>query len=61
MRKSVSADINYGIRFQNDDERDKFLKKLSEEVSNRLNSVKMKGRSVTLKLMVNLMYEYNKI
>uniref|UniRef100_T1HD53 DNA repair protein REV1 n=1 Tax=Rhodnius prolixus TaxID=13249 RepID=T1HD53_RHOPR len=52
VRKSVSADINYGIRFQNDDERDKFLKKLSEEVSNRLNSVKMKGRSVTLKLMV---------
>ncbi|KAK9507032.1 hypothetical protein O3M35_008863 [Rhynocoris fuscipes] len=52
VRKSVSADINYGIRFQNETERDNFLKQLAEEVSSRLTSVKMKGRSVTLKLMV---------
>ncbi|XP_014282897.1 DNA repair protein Rev1 [Halyomorpha halys] len=52
VRKSVSADVNYGIRFQNDSERDVFLKQLSEEVSQRVQTIKMKGKCVTLKLMV---------
>ncbi|KAL1122064.1 hypothetical protein AAG570_003470 [Ranatra chinensis] len=52
VRKSVSAEVNYGIRFQNDTDRDKFLKQLSEEVSSRLAEVKMKGKCITLKIMV---------
>ncbi|XP_014250189.1 DNA repair protein REV1 isoform X2 [Cimex lectularius] len=52
VRKSVSADVNYGIRFTDDQERDIFLRNLSQEVSNRLEAVMMKGRSITLKLMV---------
>ena len=49
-RKSVSAEVNYGIRFTNATEMEKFLGQLSEEVSSRL--VKLgnaKGRSITLK------------
>uniref|UniRef100_A0A0A9X5V3 DNA repair protein REV1 n=1 Tax=Lygus hesperus TaxID=30085 RepID=A0A0A9X5V3_LYGHE len=52
VRKSVSADVNYGIRLQNDTERDKFLLNLSGEVAKRLDSIQMKGRCLTLKLMV---------
>ncbi|KAM9321622.1 DNA repair protein REV1 [Gastrophryne carolinensis] len=51
-RKSVSAEINYGIRFTQSSEADTFLKNLSEEIQRRLESVKMKGRKLTLKIMV---------
>lgn len=52
QRKSVSAEVNYGIRFQHKEEAEAFFKKLSVEVENRLNNVKMKGKAITLKLMV---------
>lgn len=52
VRKSVSADVNYGIRFANNDEAIEFLKKLSDEVFNRLKKANAKGRCITLKLMV---------
>ncbi|CAH0388778.1 unnamed protein product [Bemisia tabaci] len=52
QRKSVSAEINYGIRFKDQAEADNFLQKLSKEVENRLREVKMKGRCITLKFMV---------
>lgn len=51
-RKSVSAEVNYGIRFKSNMEADKFIRDLSEEVHNRLHDIGMKGRTVTLKLMV---------
>ncbi|XP_052102079.1 DNA repair protein REV1-like isoform X1 [Mytilus californianus] len=51
-RKSVSAEINYGIRFKNDYDADKFLMELSEEVHTRLKKINMKGKTVTLKLMI---------
>ncbi|ESP04544.1 hypothetical protein LOTGIDRAFT_170636 [Lottia gigantea] len=51
-RKSVSAEINYGIRFQKEHECVKFFNDLSEEVHNRLQKVKRKGKVVTLKLKV---------
>ncbi|VDI54669.1 DNA repair protein REV1 [Mytilus galloprovincialis] len=51
-RKSVSAEINYGIRFKNDYDADKFLTELSEEVCTRLKKINMKGKTVTLKLMI---------
>ncbi|KAK7603882.1 hypothetical protein V9T40_004155 [Parthenolecanium corni] len=52
QRKSVSAEVNYGIRFQRKEEVEAFFKKLSAEVENRLNNVKMKGKAITLKLMI---------
>jgi DNA repair protein REV1 len=51
-RKSVSAEINYGIRFKSLEECHNFLESLGNEVWSRLNEVKMRARCVTLKLMV---------
>ncbi|XP_077152658.1 DNA repair protein REV1 [Ranitomeya variabilis] len=51
-RKSVSAEINYGIRFTKTREAEAFLMNLSEEIQRRLESVKMKGKKLTLKIMV---------
>ncbi|KAG1819758.1 uncharacterized protein BJ212DRAFT_1446112 [Suillus subaureus] len=50
-RKSVSCDINYGIRFENDDQAKAFIHRMAEEVSRRLNAINMCGRSLTLKIM----------
>lgn len=52
VRKSVSAEVNYGIRFRNNDDAVNFLGKLSTEVCGRLTAARAKGRCVTLKLMV---------
>nr|XP_022907098.1 DNA repair protein REV1 [Onthophagus taurus] len=51
-RKSVSADVNYGIRFKNHEESLKFLESLSKEVFFRLSEIKMKSKCVTLKLLI---------
>lgn len=50
-RKSVSADVNYGIRFKNHSEALVFLESLSNEVYNRLSEIKMKAKTITLKLL----------
>ncbi|KAL2718327.1 DNA repair protein Rev1 isoform X1 [Vespula squamosa] len=52
VRKSVSAEVNYGIRFENNGEAVDFLKKLCIEVHSRLKKANAKGRCITLKLMV---------
>lgn len=39
MRKSVSADVNYGIRFTNEQEMYKFTHELSMEVSRRMDEI----------------------
>ncbi|XP_039309351.1 DNA repair protein REV1 isoform X2 [Solenopsis invicta] len=52
IRKSVSAEVNYGIRFQNNGDAVDFLSELSVEVCNRLTLARAKGRCITLKLMV---------
>ncbi|EGI65810.1 PREDICTED: DNA repair protein REV1 [Acromyrmex echinatior] len=52
VRKSVSAEVNYGIRFQNNGDAIDFLSELSVEVCNRLTAARAKGRCITLKLMV---------
>ncbi|XP_011701619.1 PREDICTED: DNA repair protein REV1 [Wasmannia auropunctata] len=52
VRKSVSAEVNYGIRFQNNGDAVDFLSELSVEVCNRLTAARAKGRCITLKLMV---------
>ncbi|CAI9173986.1 unnamed protein product [Rangifer tarandus platyrhynchus] len=51
-RKSVSAEINYGIRFSQPKEAEAFLMSLSEEIQRRLEAVGMKGKRLTLKIMV---------
>ncbi|XP_066233661.1 DNA repair protein REV1 isoform X3 [Saccopteryx leptura] len=51
-RKSVSAEINYGIRFAQPKEAEAFLLSLSEEIQRRLEAAGMKGKRLTLKIMV---------
>jgi len=52
VRKTVSAEVNYGIRFTGWEEAENFLEQLSGEVSSRLGKIRMIGRCITLKLMV---------
>lgn len=52
IRKSVSAEVNYGIRFESNEEAVDFLKKLSVEVADRLRKANARGRSITLKLLI---------
>ncbi|EDW73374.1 uncharacterized protein Dwil_GK17515 [Drosophila willistoni] len=52
QRKSLSAEVNYGIRFTKTSECEKFLRQLSIEVHTRLKEVKRTTKSITLKLMV---------
>ncbi|XP_061698609.1 DNA repair protein REV1 isoform X2 [Syngnathoides biaculeatus] len=51
-RKSVSAEMNYNIRFTKVDEAESFLSNLSMEVQRRLQEAGLQGRRVTLKVMV---------
>ncbi|XP_044289663.1 DNA repair protein REV1 isoform X1 [Varanus komodoensis] len=51
-RKSVSAEINYGIRFTQPQEAEAFILSLSEEIQCRLEAAGMKGKRLTLKIMV---------
>ncbi|XP_071775816.1 DNA repair protein REV1 [Centroberyx gerrardi] len=51
-RKSVSAEMNYNIRFTGVDEAECFLTNLSMEVQKRLQEAGLRGRRVTLKVMV---------
>lgn len=52
VRKSVSAEVNYGIRFENLEQCTKFLEQLSAEVHSRMLQFKVLGKCITLKLMV---------
>ena len=51
-RKSLSADVNFGIRFSEGSEAETFLKSLAEEVERRACEAGVLAGSVTLKLMV---------
>ncbi|CAH1981537.1 unnamed protein product [Acanthoscelides obtectus] len=51
-RKSISADVNYGIRFKKLEECYTFLQSLSDEVFNRMSAVNMTAKGLTLKLLV---------
>ncbi|KAI9020243.1 hypothetical protein CLU79DRAFT_224685 [Phycomyces nitens] len=50
-RQSVSAEVNWGIRFENEEKAKIFIDRLAKEVCNRLDSQQKKGRSITLKIM----------
>ncbi|KAJ5434944.1 DNA repair protein Rev1 [Penicillium cf. griseofulvum] len=51
MRKSVSAEVNWGIRFVNQDQADHFVRSLCEELNRRLMENLVKGKQLTLKVM----------
>ncbi|KAI7808932.1 putative DNA repair protein REV1, partial [Triplophysa rosa] len=51
-RKSVSAEMNYNIRFTQVEEAESFLTNLSMEVQKRLEGAGLRGRRVTLKVMM---------
>uniref|UniRef100_A0A182JNL6 DNA repair protein REV1 n=1 Tax=Anopheles christyi TaxID=43041 RepID=A0A182JNL6_9DIPT len=51
-RKSVSVDVNYGIRFSTDQEVDRFMRQLTEEIHRRLVELRQRGKLVTVKLLV---------
>ncbi|TSL16125.1 DNA repair protein REV1 [Bagarius yarrelli] len=51
-RKSVSAEMNYNIRFTNVEEAETFLTNLSLEVQKRLQGAGLRGRRITLKVMM---------
>lgn len=51
-RKSVSAEVNYGIRFADRREAQDFLQSLSVEVCDRLEESGMQARRLTLKLLI---------
>lgn len=42
----------YGIRFENNEQAETFMYQLAEEMSRRLNDIDMRGRSLTLKVLV---------
>lgn len=52
LPKSISIDINYGIRFQTFDELTLFVKQLSMEMHKRLQQAKQKGKQLTVKIRV---------
>lgn len=51
IRKSVSAEINWGIRFTNQQQAEEFVHSLCEELSKRLLEQLVKGRQLTMKIM----------
>ena len=49
-RKSVGAEVNWGVRFTSDKDSEEFLVALATEVADRMNQSSVKGRTVTLKV-----------
>lgn len=51
IRKSVSAEVNWGIRFVNQGQAEDFVRSLCEELTKRLVENLVKGKQLTLKVM----------
>ncbi|KAK2823872.1 hypothetical protein FQN49_007536, partial [Arthroderma sp. PD_2] len=51
IRKSVSAEINWGIRFINQTQAEEFVQSLCEELHRRLLENGVKGRQLTMRIM----------
>ncbi|KAI9738816.1 MAG: deoxycytidyl transferase [Cirrosporium novae-zelandiae] len=51
VRKSVSAEVNWGIRFVTQEQADEFVQSLCDELHRRLAEQKVKGRQLTMKIM----------
>ena len=50
-RKSIGAEVNYGVRFDTQSQADEFLSKLAVELSSRMAGEGVVGRALTLKIM----------
>ncbi|KAL8419618.1 hypothetical protein RB594_002706 [Gaeumannomyces avenae] len=51
LRKSVSAEVNWGIRFVNQQEAEDFVMNMCKELERRLVNEGVKGKSFTMKIM----------
>nr|OQO19516.1 hypothetical protein B0A51_14015 [Rachicladosporium sp. CCFEE 5018] len=51
IRKSVSAEVNWGVRFENREQVDEFMQGLSGELMKRLIKERVKGKQLTMKVM----------
>ncbi|CAF9917007.1 deoxycytidyl transferase [Imshaugia aleurites] len=51
IRKSVSAEVNWGIRFVTQEQADEFVNSICEELHKRLLNEGLKGRQLTMKIM----------
>ena len=51
IRKSVSAEVNWGIRFVTQEQAEEFVQSLCEELHKRLVNEQVKGRQLTMKIM----------
>ncbi|TKA30348.1 hypothetical protein B0A50_02575 [Salinomyces thailandicus] len=51
IRKSVSAEVNWGVRFENQEQVDEFMQGLCGELHKRLVKERVKGRQLTMKVM----------
>lgn len=51
IRKSVSAEVNWGIRFVTHEQADEFVQSLCDELHKRLVNEKVKGGQLTMKIM----------
>ena len=51
-RKSIGAEVNWGVRFSSSTDAEKFLLNLAKEVSNRMKKLPVFGKKLQLKLMV---------
>ncbi|KAH7064480.1 hypothetical protein BKA63DRAFT_525460 [Paraphoma chrysanthemicola] len=51
VRKSVSAEVNWGVRFENQEQADEFVANLCGELQKRLLKEKVKGKQFTMKIM----------
>jgi DNA repair protein REV1 len=51
VRKSVSAEVNWGVRFENQKQADEFITSLCSELQKRLLKEKVKGKQFTMKIM----------
>uniref|UniRef100_A0A0R3RNM8 DNA repair protein REV1 n=1 Tax=Elaeophora elaphi TaxID=1147741 RepID=A0A0R3RNM8_9BILA len=52
IRKSISCDINYGIRFTEEDEVMEFLGKICSELEKKLHKARMTASTITLRLLI---------
>lgn len=50
MRRSVGAEVNWGVRFESEGDAAKFLQTVAEEVAGRLREAGLRGRTLTLKI-----------
>ena len=51
IRKSVSAEVNWGIRFVTQEQAEEFVQSLCEELHKRLLNEQVNGRQLTMKIM----------